>query len=179
MAALRQAKESAEPANKTKSAFLANMSHELRTPLNAILGFSELLGKAADDLYDMTDLQPAIDAATKLIARYPEADRPLLRSAWAVVAHSSLDLTEYVDAEHAYSSVLELTDADDETRAAIVDGLAASIYKQGEQANLLEDYRAAAGHFLRIKDAAPTSSIRTSAEYDAAAALMSASSAST
>ena len=60
--------------------------------------------------------------------------------------------------------MLELTDADDETRAAIVDGLAASIYKQGEQANLLEDYRAAAGHFLRIKDAAPTSSIRTSAE---------------
>jgi hypothetical protein len=107
-----------------------------------------VLGKAADDLYDMTDLQPAIDAATKLIERYPEADRPLLRSAWAVVAHSSLDLTEYVDAEHAYSNVLELTEADDETRPAIVDGLAASIYKQGEQANLLEDYRAAAAAAL-------------------------------
>jgi TolA-binding protein len=131
-----------------------------------------VLGKAADDLYDMTELQPAIDAASTLIARYPEADRPLLRSAWAVVAHSSLDLTEYINAEEAYSNVLELTDADDETRTAIVDGLAASIYKQGEQANLLEDYRAAAGHFLRIKEAAPTSSIRTSAEYDAAAALM-------
>ena len=38
--ALRQAKEMAEFANRTKTEFLANMSHELRTPLNAILGFS-------------------------------------------------------------------------------------------------------------------------------------------
>ncbi|OUC15928.1 MAG: hypothetical protein B0A82_04000 [Alkalinema sp. CACIAM 70d] len=42
-AELRQAMESAEAANQTKSTFLANMSHELRTPLNAILGFSQLL----------------------------------------------------------------------------------------------------------------------------------------
>ncbi|WP_455204858.1 GAF domain-containing sensor histidine kinase [Kaarinaea lacus] len=45
---LKQAKETAEDANKTKSAFLANMSHELRTPLNAIIGYSELLAEDAE-----------------------------------------------------------------------------------------------------------------------------------
>jgi PAS domain S-box-containing protein len=40
---LAVAKESAESANRAKSAFLANMSHELRTPLNAVLGFSGLM----------------------------------------------------------------------------------------------------------------------------------------
>lgn len=40
---LKQARETAEQANRLKSEFLANMSHELRTPLNAIIGFTEIL----------------------------------------------------------------------------------------------------------------------------------------
>ena len=45
---LKQAKEAAEAASKTKSIFLANMSHELRTPLNAILGFAQLMEPSAN-----------------------------------------------------------------------------------------------------------------------------------
>ena len=110
--------------------------------------------------------------AHKLVDRYPDADSPLLRSAWIVIAHSSIDIASFPEAEQAYLNVLALTPAEDESRAAIIDSLAASIYKQGELAMAVEDYRGAASHFLRIKEVAPTSAIRTAAEYDAAAALI-------
>jgi signal transduction histidine kinase len=42
-AALVEAVNAADSANRAKSEFLANMSHELRTPLNAILGFTEMM----------------------------------------------------------------------------------------------------------------------------------------
>lgn len=131
-----------------------------------------VLGAAADDLYEMKNFMRAIDAATKLVERYPASDPELRRSAWAVVAYSSIDIAEYENAEHAYANVLQLVPEEDESRQAVIDGLAASIFKQAEQANLLQDYRVAANHFLRIKTLAPSSSIRSSAEYDAAAALI-------
>ncbi|MBF0520287.1 MAG: response regulator [Nitrospirae bacterium] len=40
---LIKSKNSAEGANRAKSAFLANMSHELRTPMNGIIGMTELV----------------------------------------------------------------------------------------------------------------------------------------
>ncbi len=42
---IKQAKETAETANKRKSQFLATMSHELRTPLNSVIGYSEMILK--------------------------------------------------------------------------------------------------------------------------------------
>ena len=95
-----------------------------------------------------------------------------MRAAWLVAAHASYELQAYADAEAAYLNVLAMLPGGDPSREGLVDNLAASIYKQGEQANEDEDYRTAAEHFLRVGRVAPSSAIRANAEYDGAAALI-------
>ena len=131
-----------------------------------------VLGAAADDLYDMKAYDRALAAANKLLDVFPNTDVDVIRSAWLVIGHSSYELKHYSDAESGYLKALALLPAKDKTRKGLVDNLAASIYKQGEQANADHDYRAAADHFLRVGRMAPTSKIRPTAEYDAAAALI-------
>ena len=60
----------------------------------------------------------------------------------------------------------------EKTLSKHVDNLAASIYKQGEQAKAAQDSRLAAHHFLRVGRMAPNSKIWPTAEYDGAAALI-------
>lgn len=42
--ALREAKDTAELANRAKTQFISSMSHEIRTPFNAVLGILDILG---------------------------------------------------------------------------------------------------------------------------------------
>ena len=131
-----------------------------------------VLGAAADDLYGMHEYEQALAAAGKLLRDFSNSDADVIRAAWLVTGHSSYELQHYGEAETAYLKVLALLPAEDKTRPALVDNLAASIYKQGEQANAVQDYQAAADHFLRVGRMAPASKIRATAEYDGAAALI-------
>ncbi|NOQ87762.1 MAG: tetratricopeptide repeat protein, partial [Gammaproteobacteria bacterium] len=131
-----------------------------------------VLVAAVDDLYALEDYEQAIKYGRRVIIVYPNADKKLLRSAWMVVAHASFDIANYKDAEKAYSETLVLTDKKTSSYVSLTENLAASVYKQGEQARKMADYKTAAEHFLRVAKVAPNSKIRPTAEYDAAATLI-------
>jgi len=104
---LRDAREAAERASRTKSEFLSRMSHELRTPLNSILGFAQLLqmDELPDEQSEAVDhilragrhLLDLIDEVLD-IARIESGHLELMMTAVSVpeIAHDAVELTRHM-----------------------------------------------------------------------------------
>jgi cellulose synthase operon protein C len=144
--------------------FAAAFPAEARTPA--------VLTNAADTLFKLHDNERAASVARQVLALQPPATPAQRRVAWTLVAHTSFEAGQFDRAEKAYGEVLALVPANDAARGELTERLAASIYKQGEQARTAGDNRAAAENFARVAIAAPSSSVRANAEYDAAASLI-------
>ena len=146
--------------------------------INSALRFSQrfpndkhvpaVLAKTAEELYALKDYPRAAETAQVIIQRKDITDPAIRKTAWTVYGHSEFELAVYVQAEQAYKNILKLTSRKDKQYKAIEDRLAASIYKQGEEQRDKGAYAVAATHFLRVGQAAPSSSLRITAEYDAA-----------
>jgi TolA-binding protein len=130
-----------------------------------------VLTNAAEKLFALRDPRAA-PVARQVLALQPPAPESQRRVAWTVVAHTSFDAADFVQAEQAYTEVLALTPEKEAGRNDLVERLAASIYKQGEKARADGDLRAAVNHFNRVATVAPQSAVRANAQFDAAAALI-------
>jgi TolA-binding protein len=129
-----------------------------------------VLADAADKLYTLHDLDRAQSVAQQVVALKPPAAPAQRRVAWTVIAHSAFERGEFDHAEQAYGEVLAVTPDGDPARKELTERMAASIYKQAEQSRDKGDLKAAVQLFERVGTAAPQSPVRTTAQYDAAAA---------
>jgi outer membrane protein assembly factor BamD (BamD/ComL family) len=133
---------------------------------------SSVLTNAAERLYALGEGNRATDIAAQVLKQDPPADPALRRVAWTVTSHTAFERGEFAAAEKGYSEVLALTPPNDPKRSELTERLAASVYKQGEQARSTGKLQDAVGHFSRVASVAPQSSVRAAAQYDAAAAMI-------
>jgi cellulose synthase operon protein C len=131
-----------------------------------------VLTNAAEKLFTLRDGAQAASVAQQVLALDPPASSANRRVAWTVLAHTAFDAGTFDQAERAYGEVLALVPESEASRNELVERLAASIYKQGEQARKDGKLREAVGHFTRVATAAPLSAVRATAQYDSAAALI-------
>ena len=131
-----------------------------------------VLTNTAEKLYALNDAQRAVEVAQRVVALKPPADAAQRRVAWTVIAHAAFDRGAFAEAERGYGEVLALVAANDAQRGALVERLAASVYKQGEQAQAQGKLADAVAHFNRVGALAPGSTVAATAQYDAAAALI-------
>src|SRR3984893_4303772 len=92
-----------------------------------------VLTRAATELYALKDYPRALATADALLARQPPADATKQRVAWTVIGNSNFEEGVFDKAETAYGHAEMLMPPNDPERPVIVERLAASIYKQGEQ----------------------------------------------
>ena len=131
----------------------------------------KVMSKAAEELLVLKDYRNAVGTAHYVVGNIPKASRELLLINWAIIAQGEFELGLYPEAEVATLRRLELASADDKDRKIHEERLAAAIYKQGEIARAAGDNREAARHFLRVGKLTPNATIRSNADFDAAAAL--------
>lgn len=131
-----------------------------------------VLTHTAENLYELKSYDEAITVAARILKSPRAVTYQLRRSAWSVTADSQFALQRYPLAEAAYVEELKLTTQTGPERTALIEQLAASVYKQGEAARDNGDLRNAANQFLRVAQVTPEASIRATADYDAAASLI-------
>ncbi len=135
--------------------------------------------RASDVLYlallydfDQKAYPTAVARAQQLIDWQPRPANERVLEASIIKAHSLFALQDNLLAEQAYQDVLMVMPIEDQRYQAMVENLAASVYRQAEERLAAGDKLAAVEEFLRVGKVAPSSSLRSNAEYDALNFLM-------
>jgi TolA-binding protein len=130
-----------------------------------------VLTNVAEDLFASGDLARAEQVAGLVLTLQPPASRELERTAWTVTAHAQFDQARYADAEGSYLR-LRTYELPPQQLAEVDTRIAASVYRQGEQAAAEGRVDQAVQDYLRVAAVVPDAAIRPNALYDAATLLL-------
>ncbi len=133
---------------------------------------AQIKANAAAGLYEIGELDKAVLTAESLI-KDTRSDNASRLVAWRVIGYARFDQQDFAQAETAYLETQKLAPPG-KPDSDIAERLAASIYRQGEQAQAAGKLLDAAGHFSRVAVEAPNTKIRVTADYDAAMATLKA-----
>jgi len=131
-----------------------------------------VLAKAAQEIFEQGDLERAVSIAHRMTQWQPAPEKSLQKTAWLVLAHAQFDLERYNEAEFSYRQLLSLLEQGDPDKPAVVERIAASMYKSAETQVAGEEKAAAITKLLAIRNIAPGSEIAVAAQYDAASYLI-------
>jgi len=131
-----------------------------------------VLARASEELFALKRYEKALEVATSVVSQAGAIDGKLNKTAYGVIAHSQYELANYAEAEAGYQNQLKYIPKDDKEYDVVLDRVAATAYKQGEEALKANDLNQAIEQFLRIKKIAPKSDARVAAQYDAATHMM-------
>lgn len=153
-----------------RNAILSALRFSERYPEDARV--PALLTTATEELFSLKQYEKAEYAARLILKMGAKIEDKLRHRASIIIAHSDFEREFYERAETGYLGVLSFLPPDAKERSDILEHLAASIYKQGEKLRALDKTQEAIAHFLRIAQLVPVSSIRVTADYEAALGYM-------
>jgi tetratricopeptide (TPR) repeat protein len=128
--------------------------------------------KAAQEMFALKKYDQAATAARQILELSTKTTPTMRRTAWKIIARAEFEKGDYTRAEVAYKVALSLTKEGEEDYKTLKEGLAASVYKQGEFMRAKGNTEAAISQFARVGEVAPGSSITQAASFDIAASLM-------
>lgn len=133
---------------------------------------ARVLTKADENLFALNEFDRVIEVSQQILERRPPVENQYQRTAATLLAHSLFDRGRFAEAEQAYVRVQGYLPPNDPSRSDIEERIAASIYKQAEAKQSAGDSTGAVDDFLRVAVLAPNSTVRATAEFDAASLLI-------
>lgn len=126
----------------------------------------------AQSLFELKHYADAISACEQALAQNPQYTADDNKSLYLIQANSYFELQDYANAEINYQQTRLYEKPGSKAEKQLIESIAASIYKQAEQAVAARQMDDAITHFQRVKKVTPSASIVVTADYDAATYLL-------